>query len=95
MFALTNLNLGDLILRERLLCLLPRWFSHNNKESEEFALAALSLLKPEDYSNSRPRENVHASIVHTNSIDASRMPGDYNGNYASICCRVNHRSVPQ
>ena len=104
MFALTDLDLGDLILRERPLCLFPRWFAHDNKDAEEFAMATLSLLKPEDneaffnLANSRPRENVPAGIVHTNSIDASRMPGDYNGNYASICrdlCRVNHRSVLQ
>ena len=104
MFAPTDLNLGDLILRERPLCLFPRWFAHNNKDAEEFAMVTLSLLKPEDYEDffdlakSRPRENAPAGIVHTNSIDTSRMPGDYNGNYASICrdlCRVNHRLVLQ
>ena len=104
MFALTDLNLGDLILRERPLCLFPRWFAQDNKASEEYAMATLSLLKPEDYKdffnlvNCRPTENVPAGIVHTNALGASCMPGDYNGEYACVCrelCRVNHRSVLQ
>lgn len=102
MFALTDLNLGDLILRERPLCLFPRWFAQDNKASEEYAMATLSLLKPQDYedffnlANCRPRENVPAGIVHTNALSASCMPGDYNGEYACVCrelCRVNHRSL--
>ena len=102
MFALTDLNLGDLILRERLLCLFPQWFAQDNKASGEYAMTTLSLLKPEDHedffnlANCRPRENVPAGIVHTNSLSAKCMPGDYNGEYACICrelCRVNHRPV--
>ena len=90
MFALTDLNLGDIILRERPLCLFPRWFSNDNEDSEEYAVAILSLLKPEDHedffnlANCRPRENIPAGIVNTNSLSASYMPGGYNGKYACI-----------
>lgn len=102
MFALTDLNLGDLILRERPICLFPQWFAGNNDPSEEYAMSILSQLKPDDFedffnlANCRTGENIPSGIVNTNSLYAGFMPGEYHGEYACICrdlCRVNHRSV--
>ncbi len=102
MFALTDFKLGDLILRERPICLFPQWFAGNNDASEEYAMSILSLLKPEDsqdffnLANCRTGENIPSGIVNTNGLYAGFMPGEYHGEYACICrdlCRVNHRSV--
>ena len=103
MFALTDLDVGDLILRERPLCVLPISVPLGGLMSpEQMVTFAILLMKPQDredffkLANCKPQMNPVVGIMNTNALNASRMPGDYNGPYGGICrdlCRVNHRSV--
>jgi hypothetical protein len=104
MFALTDLDVGDLILRERPLCLLPMCIPFGGLMSspEEMLMFAFSLMKPQDredlfkLANCKPQMNPVCGIMNTNALNAARMPGDYDGLYGGICrdlSRVNHRSV--
>ena len=106
MFALTDLDIGDLILRERPLCLIPMCIPSGGLMSpEEMVMFALSLMKPQDLAdffnlaNCKTQDkalNPASGIMNTNALNASRMPGDYDGQYGGICrdlSRVNHRSV--
>jgi hypothetical protein len=104
MFALTDLDVGDLILRERPLCLVPQclWRGGSISPERMFTLV-VSLMKPQDredffkLANCKDKAvNSIRGIIDTNALNASRMPGDYNGRYGGICrdlSRVNHRSV--
>ena len=104
MFALKDLDVGDLILRERPLCLVPQhlWRGLSISPEQMFTLV-VSLMKPQDREDFFRLANCKdkavdsiRGIIDTNSLNASCMPGDYNGRYGGICrdlSRVNHRSV--
>ena len=106
MFALTDLDIGDLILRERPLCMVPQVIPVNGPMSPgEMFKVAFSLMQPQDLedflnlANCKTQdqaENAFCGIVDTNALGVSRMPGDYLGQYRGVCrdlSRVNHRSV--
>jgi hypothetical protein len=104
MFALTDLDTGDLIARERPLCLFPQAVPGNSyADMDMIVMKTLSEMKPADIldyfdlANCKTTEGGPASgIMRTNNLNAARMPGEYDGRYACICrdlSRVNHRSV--
>ena len=106
MFALTDLDVGDLILRERPFCLFPQTLPLGGLMSpDEMFKLALSFMQPQDredffkLANCKTQDkagNPARGIMDTNALNASRMPGDFNGRYAGVCrdlSRVNHRSV--
>ena len=107
MFALADLEVGDVILRERPLCLVPLCIGNGTVTVQQVQLTTLSMvvsMEPQDRKDFSeltickpgPAGNPILGIISTNALDASRIPGDYNGQYVGICrdlCRVNHRSV--
>jgi len=103
MFALTDLNTGDLILRERPLLIFPLFIAGNGLATVEVILMqAIMEMKPEYRVEFAKLTNCGAEvgpilgIMGINSLCARRMPGAYAGRYAGVCCdlsRVNHRSV--
>ena len=107
MFALADLEVGDVILRERPLCLVPLCIGNGTVTVQQVQLTILSMvvsMEPQDRKDFSeltickpgPAGNPILGIISTNALDASRIPGDYNGQYGGICrdlCRVNHRSV--
>ena len=106
MFALTDLDVGDVILRERPLCLVPKCFG-NEMTMQRLGLITLSIMTSMDLQDCDdfldlttckpdPTGNPILGIISTNALYAPGMPGDYNGRYVGICrdlCRVNHRLV--
>ena len=102
MFASTDLDVGDLILRERPLCLFPQYIKGDGMTSaEKMLMIIVSTITPQDrddffkLANCKPG-NPTLGILFTNALNASRMPGDYNGRYGGVCrdlSRVNHRLV--
>src|SRR6266550_489927 len=105
MFALTDLHTGDLIARERPLCLFPLAIpSETNTYAGMDAVILQTVLKMkpadiQDYfglANCKTQGGPAAGILRTNGLDAHRMPGEYDGKYTCICrdiSRANHRSV--
>jgi hypothetical protein len=103
MFALTDLNTGDLILRERPMLLVPPMIRHTGATSvEEVVMLSIAAMKMEDraefvkLANCKTEMNPIAGVMNTNALNALYMPGPYDGPYAGICrdlSRVNHRSV--
>ncbi len=104
MLALTDLHTGDLIARERPLCLFPAAIpSETNTYAgmNEVVMQTLLKMKPADIQDYFDLTNCKtggrpAGILRTNGLDAYRMPGEYDGKYTCICrdlCRANHRSV--
>jgi hypothetical protein len=106
MFALTDLNVGDVILRERPLCLVPQCFGETMtaRQLHQITLTMMAPMDPQDrkdffeLTTCKPGQegNPILGIISTNALDASRMPGDYDGQYGGVCrdlSRVNHRSV--
>ena len=106
MFALTDLDVGDVILRERPLCLFPMCIPLGGVMSpHEMLMSTFSYMKPQDLEDffklanckiQEGAENIISGIIDTNTLNATRMPGEYNGQYGGICrdlSRVNHRSV--
>jgi hypothetical protein len=107
MFALIDLDAGDVILRERPLCLVPQCLGDETMTAQQLHLATLTMMEsmdPQDIKDFSelttckpgPAGNPVLGIISTNALTAPRMPGDYNGQYVGICrdlCRVNHRSV--
>lgn len=100
MFALTDLETGDLILRERPLLLLPLYMIGTSATLEQLYAKIIALLKPEDrvefakLANCKTDGNPLMGIMSTNALSALRMPGTYDGRYCGICrdlSRVNHR----
>ncbi|KAF8346579.1 hypothetical protein F5887DRAFT_1073256 [Amanita rubescens] len=104
MFALTDLDTGDLILRERPLMLFPLTIVGNGLTTVEVILMQVIMgMKPEDcaeffkLTNCGTEEHPILGIMSTNSICAKRMPGVYAGRYAGVCrdlSRVNHSCSP-
>lgn len=107
MLALTDLDAGEVILRERPLCLVPQCMGDETftvQQMHQTTLAMMASMDPQDCKDFSkltsckpgPAGNPILGIISTNGLDASRMPGEYNGQYVGICrdlCRVNHRSV--
>jgi hypothetical protein len=102
MFALTDLDTGDLILRERPLLLFPRCTFGDITSLQMIFMRMVTSMKLEDcaefikLANCKTEGNPIVGIVNTNALDALRMPGPYDGRYAGVCrdlSRVNHRSV--
>ncbi|KAK2465512.1 hypothetical protein APHAL10511_002404 [Amanita phalloides] len=103
MFALTDMDVGDLILRERPMFLVPQLVVSARivpaEEMIENSLLEMTRQDREDFhnlANCKPNETLTMGIIHTNILDALCLPGSYNGAYGGICrdlSRVNHRSV--
>ncbi|KAF8346576.1 hypothetical protein F5887DRAFT_1073253 [Amanita rubescens] len=104
MFALSDLDTGDLIARERPLCLFPQAMPGNSyTDSDMILMQILSKMKPADIldyfdlANCKTEAGPASGIMGTNNLNAARMPGEYDGRYACICrdlSRVNHSCSP-
>ncbi|KAF8346575.1 hypothetical protein F5887DRAFT_1179893 [Amanita rubescens] len=104
MFALTDLDTGDLIARERPLCLFPLAIPVDSYAGmDAVIMRTLSKMKPADVldyfdlANCKTEGGPASGIWRTNGLDAKRMPGEYNGRYTCICrdlSRVNHSCSP-
>ena len=104
MFALTDLDTGDLILREIPWLLLPGCIVGNRATVDTVLMKVLATaMMPEDFAeffklaNCKTEGSSISGIMNTNAHSAGRMPGAYDGSYGGICrdlSRVNHRSVP-
>ena len=106
MFAITDLNAGDVILRERPLCLIPQCLGDETMTVRQMNLTILAMMESMDPRDNwdfcelttckpGPPGNPIIGIISTNALTAACMPGGYNGRYIGICrdlCRVNHRS---
>ena len=103
MFALTDLDTGDLIARERPLCLFPLAIpAKTYADVDAVIMQTLLKMKPTDVvdyfdlTNCKTEGGPASGIWRTNSLDVGRMPGEYDGIYTCICrdlSRVNHRSA--
>ncbi|KAF8346574.1 hypothetical protein F5887DRAFT_86342 [Amanita rubescens] len=103
MFALTNLDTGDLIARERPLFLFPQAIPvHSYAERDAIIEQTVLKMKPADVldyfdlANCKTEGGRAAGIMRTNNLNAARMPGGYDGRYACVCrdlSRANHRLV--
>ena len=103
MFALTDLDTGDVIARERPLFLFPLAIPVDSyAEMDAVIMKTVLKMKPADVldyfdlANCKTEGGPASGIWRTNGLDAKRMPGEYDGRYTCICrdlSRVNHRSV--
>ncbi|KAF8346577.1 SET domain-containing protein [Amanita rubescens] len=103
MFALTDLDTGDLILRERPLLLFPRYTFGDITSLQMIFMRMITSMKLEDcaefikLANCKTEGDPIVGIMHTNALNALRMPGPYDGRYGGVCLnlsRVNHSCSP-
>ena len=102
MFTLTDLDTGDLILRERPLLLFPIYTFGDIAQVKMIHMQMVASMKREDcaefakMANCKTEGGSISGIMNTNALHALRMPGSYDGVYGGVCrdlSRVNHRSV--
>ena len=103
MFALTDLDTGDLIARERPLCLFPVAFPGNTyADMDAVLMPTLLKMKPADVldyfalANCKTEGGPASGILRTNGLDAKCIPSEYDGRYSCVCrdlSRANHRSA--
>jgi len=98
MFALTDLDTGDLILRERPLLLFPLCMPNDPAALEMTLVQTVASMKPEDsvafvwLANCKTEMNPIWGIINTNALNALRLPGPYDGVYGGVSCQsqVSH-----
>ncbi|KAF8637089.1 hypothetical protein AX17_002994 [Amanita inopinata Kibby_2008] len=106
MFALADINPGDLILRERPMCLFPIALSVGaiNLTPDQLIEQLVSQLTPDtrqvflSLANCKGKSHHNLrGILNTNALPAQAMPGSYNGVYGGVAhdlSRVNHSCTP-